>query len=64
MWEGARAFSKHLSTGSPQVYFDVKDDFASNFTILFFELFCNLDHMRSVSFLLERDTHTTSGKII
>ena len=50
MWEGTRAFSKHLSTGSPWVYFDLKDDFDSNFTILSFELFCNLDHMRSVSF--------------
>ena len=36
MWEGARAFSKHLSTGSPLVYFDLKDDFASNVTIFFF----------------------------
>ena len=50
MWQGARAFSKHLSTGSPRVYFDLKDDFASNITISFFELFYNLDHMRSVSF--------------
>ena len=50
MWEGARAFSKQLSTGSPRLYFDLKDDFPSNFTIIFFELFCNLNCMRIVSF--------------
>ena len=50
MREGARAFSKQLSTRSPRVYFDLKDDFPSNFTIIFFELFCNLNCMRIVSF--------------